>query len=126
MTNDIEQPCDREIQKLHKLMTYGRWIAVVTAWILIVPFALWNMKETIELCIDYCTWSNIRLGLEFHPLSALGLSFSVGIALSVLVWQSKNILQGGLSDQQKYYLRRKVQKIRQQRKKHWLYRWIID
>lgn len=126
MSNNSSQPSAREIQKLHQLMIYGRWIAVVTAWILIVPFALWDMRETIQLCIDYCTWSSIRLGLEFHPLSAVGLSFSVAFALSVLVWQSINILQGGLSDKQKYYLRQQVQKIRQKGKKHWLYRWVID
>jgi hypothetical protein len=126
MSNDIQQPSDREIQKLHQLMIYGRWIAVATVWILIVPFALWDMRETIQLCIDYCTWSNIRLGLEFNPWSALGLSFSVGFALSVLVWQSINILKGELSGRQKYYLSQQVQKIRQQGKKHWLYRWVID
>ncbi|MGI0482321.1 hypothetical protein ACN4EE_16245 [Geminocystis sp. CENA526] len=117
---------DREINRLHELMIYGRWLAVVIAWIVIMPFALWDMRETIVLCMEYCTWSGIRLGLEFHPFSALGLSFCIGFAVSVLVWQSKIILQGDLSDKQKYYLARQVEKIRQQGNSHWLYNWVFD
>ena len=114
----------QEIEKLHILMIYGRWIAVGLAWLLIMPWALWEMRETIELCIEYCTWSGVRLGLEFHPLPSLGISFCIGFAISVLVWQSTNILQGGLSDKQKYYLRKQVIKIRYQREKNMFYKWI--
>ncbi|BAQ66106.1 hypothetical protein [Geminocystis sp. NIES-3709] len=128
MTNNIDRELvsNKEIENLHRLMLYGRWIVVAILWVLIVPWGLWQLRETISLCQDYCTWSAIRLGLEFNPWAGLGLSFCVGLAVSVLVWQSSYILRGGLSDKQKYYLSQQVSKIRQQGKKNWLYHWVID
>jgi hypothetical protein len=115
---------DREINRLHQLTVYGRWVLVATSWILILPWALWQLRETISLCQDYFTWSAVRLGLEFNPWATLGLSFCIGFTTSVLVWQSIYILQGGLSEKQKYYLSEKVKKIRHRNKKSWLYRWL--
>ncbi|MBL1209666.1 hypothetical protein [Geminocystis sp. GBBB08] len=128
MDKDIENQSvsNQEIDRLHQLTVYGRWLLVVMSWILILPWALWELRETISLCQEYCTWSAIRAGMEFNPWGALGLVFCFAFATSVLVWQSSYILRGGLSDKQKYYLTEKVKKIRLQNKKNWLYRLMYD
>jgi hypothetical protein len=124
MNNDIENTTisDQEIERLHQLTVYGRWLLVAISWILILPWALWELRETISFCQEYCTWSAVRLGLEFNPWAALGLSFCVAFPTSVLVWQSSYILRGGLSDKEKYYFTKKITKIRLQNKRNWLYK----
>ncbi|WP_373480763.1 hypothetical protein [Geminocystis sp.] len=116
----------KEIQKLYQLTIYGRWILVCLSWILILPWGLWELRETISLCQEYCTWSGIRLGLEFNPWAALGLSFCIVFTTSVLVWQSSYILRGDFSEKQKYYLTQKVTQIRQKGKKYWLYSFVCE
>jgi hypothetical protein len=128
MDNNIENNdiSDQEIEKLHQLTIYGRWILVAISWVFILPWALWDLRETISLCQEYCTWSAIRSGMEFNPWAALGVTFCVAFATSVLVWQSSYILRGGLSDKEKYYFTEKIKKIRLKGKDYWLYKLIYN
>ncbi len=115
---------EKQIKRLYRFYLYGRWLVVLICWLLIMPWAIWQFKETISLCQEQCTWAAIRIGMEFNLLAAVGISFCLGLITSVLVWQSTVILRGRLSDKQHYYLSQQVQKISSQGKKHWLYRWI--
>lgn len=118
------QVTEENMQRLYQLKIYGRWIVVIISWILILPWALWEFRETISLCQERCTWATIRVGIEFTPLASLGIAFCLGFATSVLVKQSLYILKGGLSEKEKYYLHREVLKILQKGKSHWLYRYL--
>jgi hypothetical protein len=114
-----------QIQRLYQLTIYGRWLFVIICWLTLAPFGIWQMRETISLCQEYCTWAAIRYGMQFNPFGALALIFCIAITTSVLVWQSSHILQGGLSAKEKYYLKQKVLKIKAQGSKHWLYSLIF-
>jgi hypothetical protein len=128
MNNDIENNTisDQEIERLHQLTVYGRWLLVTLSWVFILPWALWELRETISLCQEYFTWSAVRAGMEFNPWAALGVTFCIAFAISVLVWQSNYILRGKLSDKEKYYFTEKIKKIRLKGKDYWLYKLMYD
>lgn len=119
-----EEVTEVEIEKLHRLTVYGRWVVVIILWLTIIPPSLWQLRETIALCLEYCTWSAIRIGLQYHPWATVGISFCVGMLTATLVWQSMNILRGGLSPRQKLYLKKQILKIRRRGGKYWLYRYL--
>lgn len=115
---------DEEIERLYQFNIYGRWVMVSVLCLLLMPWGIWQMRETISLCQSQCTWAAIRLGLEFNPLATVAISFCLGLVTSILIKQSLHILKGGLSDKEKYYLAQQVKKIRHRGKQHWLYQWM--
>ena len=123
-TIDNQIVSNAEIKKLYQLNLYCRWILALLSWLLILPWAIWQFRETISLCQDHCTWAAIRLGMEFNFLATVGISLCIGFTTSVLIWQSTHMIGGDLSKRQKYYLAQKVRKIRKQGQKNWLYHWI--
>ncbi|MEB3148156.1 MAG: hypothetical protein VKL60_03945, partial [Sphaerospermopsis sp.] len=98
---------------------------VCCLWVIIAPVCLWNLRTEFTLWQQYFTWVAVRYGLMFHPLSTLGLAFCIGMTVSVLVWQSRNILIG-LPQPEKQRLEQQVFKIRQQGPSHPLWKLIID
>lgn len=114
----------QQVVKLHRLTVYGRWIFVGICWLTLVPWGLWQLRETISLCQEYCTWAAVRLGLEFNLWAGFALTFTVALTTSVLLWQSSHILRGGLSAKEQYYLGEKVKKIQQQGRKNILWYWL--
>ncbi|MEM9922369.1 MAG: hypothetical protein AAF915_01200 [Cyanobacteria bacterium P01_D01_bin.50] len=126
----IEQPSSdssfiRQVEKLHRLTVYVRWLLVVFLWLTLAPLCLWDLRVEIELWQEYFTWSALRYGLMFHPFAALGLSLCIGLTLSVLIWQSRNILVG-MPVSEKQRLEKQVHRIRQQGSSHPLWKWICD
>ncbi len=119
-----EPNMNKQVEKLYQLSIYSRYLFVLLCWLTLAPFGLWQMRETISLCQEYCTWAAIRYGLEFNPFGALALTFCIAITSAVLVRQSCNILEGGMSAREKYRLERQVQKIRAAGPKHPLWRWV--
>ncbi|MBD2624988.1 hypothetical protein [Trichormus variabilis] len=115
----------RQVQRLHQLTVYGRWLFAGCSWLLIAPGCLWNLRAEIALWQQYFTWVAVRYGLAFHPLATLGLSFCIAITISVLVWQSRNILLG-LPQQEKQRLETQVCRIRQQGPTHPLWKWVCQ
>jgi hypothetical protein len=118
-----EQSLAQQVQKLHQLTVYGRWLLVGFLWLTISPLCLWNLRIEIALWQQYFTWVALRYGLRSHPLSALGLAFCIGMTTSVLVWQSRNILLG-LPRQEQQRLEKQVFQIRQQGPTHPLWKWV--
>lgn len=126
----IEQPSSdssfiQQVEKLHRLTVYVRWLLVIFLWLTLAPLCLWDLRTEIELWQDYFTWSAVRYGLVFHPFAALGLSLCIGMTLSVLIWQSRNILFG-MPASEKQRLEKQVYRIRQQGSSHPLWKWICD
>ncbi|MBD2359983.1 MULTISPECIES: hypothetical protein [unclassified Anabaena] len=120
-----EQSLAQQVQKLHQLTVYGRWLFVGFLWLTIAPLCLWNLRSEISLWQQYFTWAAVRYGLFYHPLSAIGLAFCIGMTTSVLVWQSRNILLG-LPRQEQQRLEKQVFQIRQQGPTHPLWKWVCQ
>jgi len=115
----------QQVQKLHQLTIYGRWLFVGCLWLTIAPICLWDLRGEIALLQQYFTWSAVRYGLIFHPFSTVGLSFCVAMTASVLIWQSRNILLG-LPQEEKQSLEKQVCRIRQQGQTHPLWKWVCQ
>ncbi|MBD2211379.1 hypothetical protein H6G27_16120 [Nostoc linckia FACHB-104] len=115
----------QQVQRLHQLTVYGRWIFVACLWLTIAPISLWNLQSEIALWRQYFTWVAVRYGLVYHPLATLGLSFCIAMTASVLIWQSRNILVG-LPEPEKQRLEKQVFHIRQQGQSHPLWKWVCQ
>lgn len=114
-----------QVQRLHQLTIYGRWLFVVCLWLIIAPVSLWDLRTEIALWQQYFTWVAVRYGLLFHPLSTLGLAFCIAMTAAVLTWQSRNILWG-LPKQEQQRLEKQVCRIRLQGPTHPLWKWVCN
>jgi hypothetical protein len=115
----------QEMQRLHELTVYGRWLVVGLLWVGVGSLSLWGLRAEIALWREYFTWAAVRYGLAYHPVSAVGLALCIGMTVSVLLWQSQNILFG-MSDRQTKRLEQQVLKIRQQGASHPLWKWVCQ
>jgi hypothetical protein len=113
-----------QVQRLHQLTVYGRWLFVSCLWLLIAPVCLWNLRGEFVLWKQYFTWVSVQYALAFHPFAAVGLAVCLGMTVSVLVWQSRNILIG-LPQPEKQRLEKQVFKIRQQGPSHPLWKLVM-
>jgi hypothetical protein len=111
------------IVRLHELTVWGRWLVVTLLWLTVGSWSLWRMRKVWEVSAEYFSWSAIRYGLIFNPWAAVGLGLCIGMTLSVLVWQSRNILWGLPLAEQKE-LQKRVLKIQQQGASHPLWKWV--
>ncbi|MEA5506395.1 hypothetical protein VB735_25445 [Halotia wernerae UHCC 0503] len=124
-TENTDPSFAQQVQRLHQLTVYGRWLLVGCLWLTIAPLCLWDLRGEIALWQQYFTWVAVRYGLFYHPLSTLGLAFCIGMTGAVLVWQSRNILLG-LPQSEKQRLEKQVCQIRQQGVTHPLWKWICQ
>ena len=115
----------QQVQKLHHLTVYGRWLVVALLWLTIGSLSLWSLRSEIALCQQYFTWVAVRYGLYYNPMSTVGLAFCIGMTVSVLVWQSRNILMG-LPRPEIRRLEQQVCRIRQQGPSHPLWKWVCQ
>ncbi len=83
------------------------------------------MRREISLWLQHFTWVAVNYGLSYNPLSTLGLSACIAMTLSILIWQSRNIIVG-MPRPEKQRLESHVMRIRQQGKSHPLWRWVCD
>jgi hypothetical protein len=113
-----------QVQRLHQLTVYGRWLFVCCLWVTIAPVCLWNLRSEFTLWQQYFTWSAVKYTLAFHPFATVGLAFCIAMTVSVLVWQSRNILIG-LPQPEKERLEKQVFRIRQQGSSHPLWKLVI-
>jgi len=114
------------VQRLYKLNLYGRWLFVICSWLILGSWSVWGLREDIPLWFDYFTVTAVRYTFHFNPLSTLGLSFCVGITAAVLVWQSHNILRGGIAPEERKRLEKQVHKILVTGPKHPLWQWVCS
>ena len=115
----------QQVQKLYNLILYGRWLVVAFLWLSVGSLSLWGLRSEIALWLQYFTWVAVRFALYYNPLPTIGLTVCVVMTISVIVWQSRNILLG-LPPQEQRRLEQQVQKIRQQGATHPLWKWICE
>jgi hypothetical protein len=134
-------PADRDpqfqaaMERLHRLTVWGRWIFVLGLWLTIGALCLWWLRSEIALLQDHFTWVGVRYALSRYRLPgwgkgavglglpAFGLGCCLAMTLSVLIWQSRNILWG-LPEVEQNRLHASVLKIHQQGPSHPLWRWV--
>ena len=113
------------MQKLYNLILYGRWLVVAFLWLSVGSLSLWGLRSEIALWLQYFTWVAVRFALYYNPLPTIGLTVCLVMTISVIVWQSRNILLG-LPPEEQRRLEQQVQKIRQQGATHPLWKWICQ
>ncbi len=123
--NAIDQTFKQQVERLHRLTVYGRWLFVILLWVSIGFLSLWGLRLEIVLWRQYFTWVAVRYGLYYNPLPTFGLAFCIGMTVAVLVWQSRNILLG-LSRPEQRRLEQHVCRIRQQGPSHPLWKWVCQ
>lgn len=123
-TEMADSELQQQVQRLHRLTVWGRWLFVLGCWLVIGSASLWVLWDDIALMRQYFTWTAVRYALAFNYWPSIGLAFCVAITGAVLVWQSRNIILG-LSPREKLRLEQRVQKIRDKGPHHPLWRWIL-
>jgi hypothetical protein len=120
---DLDPTFKAQVQRLHQLTVYGRWLVVVILWITLGSLSLWGWRYELSLLRSHFTWSAVRYGIFFNPLPALGLALCIAMSVSVLVWQSRNILLGNTTPGTEAF-RAQVHRICQQGASHPLWKWV--
>ena len=115
----------QQVQKLYNLILYGRWLVVAFLWLSVGSLSLWGLRSEIALWLQYFTWVAVKFALYYNPLPTIGLTVCVVMTISVIIWQSRNILLG-LPPEEQRRLEQQVQKIRQQGATHPLWKWICQ
>ncbi len=113
------------IDRLHRLTVWGRWVTTGVLWVTVGLWSLWQLRRTGETLREYFTWSAIRVGFMFHPIAAIGLGLCIGMTLSTLIWQSRNLLWG-LPEAEQAALKKRVLKIQQQGDSHPLWKSVWE
>lgn len=112
--DDLSDPTfQAAVQRLHELTVYARWTAIAGLWLTVGLLSLWGLRYPISLMQEYFTWAALRHGLASNWIATIGLGLCVGMTVSVLIWQSRNILFG-LPKPEQQKLEKMVLKIRQQ------------
>jgi uncharacterized membrane protein len=124
-TANLDPIFKQQVQRLHQLTVYGRWLVVGLLWVSIGFLSLWGLRAEIVLWRQYFTWVAVRYGLYYNPLPTFGLALCIGMTVSVLVWQSRNILLGLPSEEQQR-LEKQVYRIRQQGPSHPLWKRVCQ
>ncbi|MCC3407739.1 MAG: hypothetical protein JGK17_19520 [Microcoleus sp. PH2017_10_PVI_O_A] len=121
MTNESDPNLQIEVQRLHKLTVYARWLTVILLWISVGSLSIWSLRHEIDLWFENFTWAAVRYGLYFHRWPTLGLVLCLGMTLVVLR-QSRNVR--GFREREKQRLEQQVRRIRQQGPSHPLWKWV--
>jgi hypothetical protein len=124
--NDLDFQLHKQVQRLYQLNLYGRWFFVVICWLSLGTLGVWGLRHEFPIWQDYFTWTALRYGLAYNLSYTLCIGFCIGLTASVLVWQSYNLLHGGIAPHERQRLERKVKKIRLIGSRHPLWKWIVD
>lgn len=114
----------QQVRRLYHLTIYGRWLFVIICWSSLGVLGILGLRGEIALWREHFTWVALRYALAYNRLPTLCLAFCLGITIAVLVWQSKNILQG-LSLEERLRLEKQVKKIQASGPRHPLWKWVV-
>jgi hypothetical protein len=115
---------DKQVEKLHQIQMYGRWLFVLICWLTLAPIGIWGLREEIALIAEHFTWTAVIYGISYNFLPSLALTFSIAITIAVLVRQTKYKLTG-ISPRERLQLEKKVEKINNFGSSHPLWKWIV-
>ncbi|MDJ0533544.1 MAG: hypothetical protein QNJ70_13825 [Xenococcaceae cyanobacterium MO_207.B15] len=113
----------KKVRKFYRLTVYFRWILVGLSWSTFGVYGIWGLRFEISLWLEYFTWAAVRYGLAFNIIPTTCLAFCIGLTISVLLWQSRNILWG-LPPQEQQNLERQVERILAKGESHPLAKWL--
>ncbi|RMF67995.1 MAG: hypothetical protein D6742_06250, partial [Cyanobacteria bacterium J069] len=99
--------------------------SLLLLWLVVLPLAIWVLRDEIALWRRYFTWTAVRYGLVYHPLAATGLIVCISLTVSTLLWQSYVMLLG-IPASHRQRLSQRLFKIRQQGPTHPLWRQVCD
>jgi hypothetical protein len=122
---DSHPQFQQQVKRLHQLTVYSRWLFVGVLWLVIAPLCIWHLWSEFELWRDYFTWTAVRYTIVFNRLASMGLILCVAWTISVLIWQSRQMLWG-MSRAERRSLEKQVLKIRQRGKRHWLWKCVCE
>jgi hypothetical protein len=114
----------QQVQRLHQLEIYGRWLAVAAIWMSFGIYAIWGLRREIALWQQHLTWAAVRYALAYNPMPSLCLFFCLGVTAAVMVWQGQRALLG-LSHRERQRLEKQVEKIQAIGPRHPLWKWVI-
>lgn len=123
--DNLDPTLKHQVQRLHELTVYARWLLVAILWITLGSLSLWGWRYELSLLRSQFTWAALRYGIAYNRLPAMGLGICIGMTTAVLVWQSRNILLGIPPAEQKR-LEQQVRWISQQGASHPLWKWVIS
>ena len=123
--NQSDPELAQQVQRLHLVTVYSRWVLVLGSWLVVIPISLWQLQEEIALMQSHFTIAALRYALIFNPVCFVALAWCLGITTAVLLWQSSNILFG-FSSAYRHRLEKQVRRIRKQGQSHPLWRWVIE
>jgi len=115
----------QEIERLHRISVYSRWMAVSLLWLTVGTLSLWQLRSQIRLLLEHFTWAAVRYSIVYNRPPAVGLAFCMGMTIAVLVWQSRNILWGRPRREQQR-LAQQVLQIRKQGPSHPLWKLVRE
>lgn len=115
----------KQVQRLHRLTVYSRWLMVALLWLFLAPLCLWVLRSELALWFDYFTWTAVRYTIVYNRLPTFGIILCIAATVSLLVWQSRTILWGIPKEDLKQ-LEKKVLRIRRQGASHPLWKWVCD
>lgn len=102
---------------------YTWWSVCGGLWLTVGTASLWLLRFEIERLFDYFTWTQVRYGLAYNPLPAVGLGLCIGLTVGLLISQSRHLFVG-LSAGERKRLENLLFKIRQQGASHPFWRWV--
>ena len=123
--DNLDPTLKNQVQRLHELTVYARWLFVGILWITLGSLSLWGWRYELSLLRSQFTWAALTYGIAYNRLPAMGLGICIGMTTAVLVWQSRNILLGIPPTEQKR-LEQQVSRISQQGASHPLWKWVIS
>ena len=123
MMTKFDRKFKLQVQKLHQLTVYGRWLVVLVCWLTLGPMGFWGLHQEFSLWLENFTWTAVRYALYYNRLSTICLAACIGVSAAVLTWQSRNILLG-IPAREIYRLERQVKAIRAQGPTHPLWKWV--
>jgi hypothetical protein len=113
----------KQIQALHRLTVYGRWLVIGILWLTVGAWSLWGLRYPISLVLEHFTWAAVRYGLMFQVPHAVGLFLCLGMTLGTTVWHLRNWVFG-LPKRDRQRLERYALRIQKQGPSHPLWKWV--
>ncbi|MEB3290813.1 MAG: hypothetical protein VKI82_12920 [Leptolyngbya sp.] len=101
----------RQIEQLRVLLLRRWWRTSLILWLTVGSLSLWSLRGEWAVIRQYFTWTAVRYAMAYNRLAALGLGICVGLTVAILVAESRHILFGLTSAEQRRLerLHRKIQ-----------------
>jgi hypothetical protein len=118
------QMLQQQVNRLHQLTVYSRWLFVGFLWLVIAPLCFWHLRSEFALWRDYFTWTAVRYTIIFNRLASIALVLCVAWTISTVIWQIRHRIWG-MAREERRSLEQRVLRIRRRGKGHPLWKWVV-